>query len=63
MGSEIRSAIDFYERHPISAEIIKASVKTGRSIRDLVKAEGLLDDADLDRALDVLALTRGGLTT
>ncbi|RDV02152.1 class I SAM-dependent methyltransferase [Undibacter mobilis] len=30
MGSEIRSAIDFYERHPISAEIIKARLLAAR---------------------------------
>ena len=30
MGSEIRSAIDFYERHPISAEIIKAKLLAAR---------------------------------
>ena len=30
MGTEIRSAIDFYERHPISAEIIKAKLLAAR---------------------------------
>ena len=30
MASEIRSAIDFYERHPISAEIIKAKLLEAR---------------------------------
>ncbi|MEJ7583724.1 MAG: class II fumarate hydratase [Acidimicrobiales bacterium] len=45
-----------------AGEIIKASVKTGRSIRELVREQGLMTDAELDRALDVLALTKGGLT-
>jgi len=30
VGTEIRSAIDFYERHPISAEIIKAKLLAAR---------------------------------
>ncbi len=37
-------------------------MKTGRSIRELVREQGLMTEAELDRALDVLALTKGGLT-
>ncbi len=44
------------------AEILKASLKTGRSIRELVKEQGLMSDAELSRALDVLSLTKGGIT-
>jgi fumarate hydratase class II len=47
-----------YER---AAEIIKESVKTGKSIRQLVLEAGLMTDDELDRALDVLAMTRGGI--
>jgi fumarate hydratase class II len=45
-----------------AAEIIKASTKTGRSIRELVLEQGLMSEEELDRALDVLALTKGGVT-
>ena len=45
-----------------AAEIIKASTKTGRSIRELVLEQGLMTEDELDRALDVLALTKGGTT-
>jgi fumarate hydratase class II len=48
-----------YER---AAEVIKESTKTGRSIRELVLERGWMTDAELDRALDVLALTKGGIT-
>jgi fumarate hydratase class II len=48
-----------YER---TAELIKESLKTGTPIRDLVAATGELSPEDLDRALDALALTRGGVT-
>ena len=44
-----------------SAEIIKESMHSGRSIRELVLEQGLLSDEELDRALDVIAMTRGGL--
>ena len=47
-----------YER---AAEVIKESTTSGRSIRELVLERGWMTDAELDRALDVLALTRGGL--
>ncbi|MEA3020405.1 MAG: fumarate hydratase, class [Actinomycetota bacterium] len=48
-----------YER---AAEVIKESVKTGTSIRELVLKRKWLTAAELDKALDVLALTKGGLT-
>src|SRR2546421_6125611 len=48
-----------YER---AAEVIKESTKTGKSIRELVKKRGWMTDEELDKALDVLALTKGGTT-
>ena len=47
-----------YER---TAALIKESQQTGTPIRDLVAATGEISPEDLDRALDVSALTRGGL--
>jgi len=47
--------------YDVAAEVVKEAVRTDRSIREVVRERGLLDEADLDRALDVLALTRGGL--
>jgi fumarate hydratase class II len=47
-----------YER---AAKLVKESVSTGRSIRELALEQGLMDDADLDRALDVLSMTKGGI--
>jgi fumarate hydratase, class II len=48
-----------YER---AAEVIKESTKSGRPIRELVRERGWMTDAELDKALDVLALTKGGTT-
>src|SRR5262249_11312332 len=44
-----------------TAEIAKAAVASGRSIRDLVLERGLLDAARLDEILSVDAMTRGGV--
>jgi fumarate hydratase class II len=43
-----------------AAELVKKSVKTGRSIRELAREEGLMTDEELDQALDVLGMTKGG---
>jgi fumarate hydratase class II len=48
-----------YER---AAEVIKESTKTGKSIRELVLKRKWMTAEELDRALDVLALTKGGIT-
>jgi aspartate ammonia-lyase len=44
-----------------TAEIAKAAVLSGRSIRDLVLERGLLDREGLDAILSVDAMTRGGV--
>lgn len=47
-----------------AAAVAKSAVATGRTIREEVLARGLVDDLDeLDRSLDVLAMTRGGRLT
>ncbi len=57
----IGTALNPYIGYERSAEIIKESVKTGRSIRELVLEAGLMTDDEIDRALDVIAMTRGGI--
>ncbi|MDP9333586.1 MAG: class II fumarate hydratase [Actinomycetota bacterium] len=44
-----------------TAAIIKESSRTGKSIRQVVRSRKLMTDAELDRALDVEAMTRGGI--
>jgi fumarate hydratase class II len=44
-----------------TAALIAESQRTGTPIRDLVAATGELSAEELDRALDVLALTEGGI--
>ena len=57
----IGTALNPYIGYERSAEIIKESIKTGRSIRELVLEAGLMNDEEIDRALDVIAMTRGGI--
>ncbi|MGH9165775.1 MAG: aspartate ammonia-lyase, partial [Acidimicrobiales bacterium] len=47
-----------YER---ASEVVREALRSGRAIRKLVLERGWLGEAELDRALDVLALTRGGV--
>jgi fumarate hydratase, class II len=57
----IGTALNPYLGYEVAAEIVKEATKTGRSVRDVVTARKLMTDEELDRALDVLALTRGGI--
>ncbi len=57
----IGTALTPYIGYEKAAELVKRSSRTGRSIRELVLEEGLMSDAELDRALDVLGMTKGGL--
>ncbi len=58
----IATSLNPYLGYERTAEIIQESLKTGVSIRDLVTASGEVAPEDLDRALDALALTKGGIT-
>jgi fumarate hydratase, class II len=47
-----------YER---SGEVIKEATETGRSIREVVVERGWMTNAEVDRALDIVAMTKGGI--
>ncbi len=47
-----------YER---TARVVKECLRSGRSVRAVVLEWGWMSEGELDAALDVLALTRGGL--
>jgi fumarate hydratase class II len=57
----IGTALNPYIGYEATAEVIKESTRTGKSIRDIVKRRKLMTDAELDRALDVESMTRGGI--
>ena len=57
----IGTSLNPYIGYETAAEIVKESIATGRSVREIVLARGLMTDEELDRALDVEAMTRGGI--
>ena len=59
-STALATALSPYIGYAATAEIAKESVKTGRSIRELVLERGLLDAKRLDEILSVQAMTRGG---
>ncbi len=57
----VATALSPYIGYAATAEIAKASVETGRSVRDLVLERGLIDAATLDRVLSPEAMTKPGI--
>jgi aspartate ammonia-lyase len=55
------TALSPYIGYAATADIAKESVKSGRTIRDLVLERKLLDPKRLDEILSVDAMTRGGI--
>jgi aspartate ammonia-lyase len=55
------TALSPYIGYAKTAEIAKAAVASGRSIRELVLERRLMDSAQLDRVLSVEAMTRPGI--
>ena len=57
----IGTSLNPYIGYETAAKVIKESVKTGKSIRQIVLAKKLMTAEELDRALDVESMTRGGI--
>ncbi|GAC1305202.1 MAG: class II fumarate hydratase [Acidimicrobiales bacterium] len=57
----IGTSLNPYIGYEKAAEVIKESVRTGKDLRTIVLEKGLLSEADADRALDVMAMTKGGI--
>jgi fumarate hydratase, class II len=57
----IGTALTPYIGYETTAAIVKESARTGKSVRAIVRRRKLMTDAELDRALDVEAMTRGGI--
>jgi fumarate hydratase class II len=54
------TALNPYLGYDEAARVSKRAVAERRPLREVILEEGLLDEATLDKALDVLAMTRGG---
>ena len=57
----IGTALNPYIGYEKAAEVIKASIREDKTIRDVVLEEGLLSEEEVDKVLDVMAMTRGGI--
>ena len=60
-GTAIGTALNPYIGYEEVAKVIKASVAEGKDLRTIVLERGLLTEAEVDRALDVEAMTKGGI--
>jgi aspartate ammonia-lyase len=60
-STAVATSLSPYIGYARTAEIAKASVATGRPIRDLVLERGLMDAQQLDRILSVEAMTKPGI--
>jgi fumarate hydratase class II len=57
----IGTSLNPYIGYETAAEVIKESTRTGRSIRQVVRRRGLMTDEEIDAALDIRSMTRGGI--
>jgi len=55
------TSLNPYIGYEAAAEVVKESVRSGRSVREIVLERGLLSAEQLDHALDVLSMTKGGV--
>ena len=57
----IVTALNPYIGYEQAAKVVKTALAEGKDLRAVVLEMGLLSEEDVDRALDVLAMTRGGI--
>jgi fumarate hydratase class II len=57
----IATSLNAFIGYDKAAKVVKESIATGKSPREVVLEWGLMTDAELDNALDVLAMTKGGI--
>ncbi|MHB8190707.1 MAG: class II fumarate hydratase [Ferrimicrobium sp.] len=57
----IGTALNPYIGYEAAARVIKRALREGKDLRSVVLEEGLLSEEEVDRALDVIAMTKGGV--
>jgi fumarate hydratase class II len=60
-SSAIVTALNPYIGYEKAAKVVKQALAEGKDLRTVVLENGLLSEAEVDRALDVEAMTRGGI--
>jgi fumarate hydratase class II len=56
----IATALAPHLGYDLTAEVVKAALAEGKTLREVVLERGLMEPDVLDRTLDVLAMTKGG---
>ncbi|HZD64486.1 MAG TPA: aspartate ammonia-lyase, partial [Acidimicrobiales bacterium] len=57
----IGTSLNPYIGYEAAAKVIKQAMAEGKDLRTVVLEQGLLSEEEADRALDVMAMTRGGI--
>jgi fumarate hydratase class II len=57
----VGTSLNPYIGYDEAAKVIKQSLKENKTLREVVLERGLLTEAEVDKALDVVAMTKGGV--
>jgi fumarate hydratase class II len=57
----IATALNPYIGYENAAKVVKRAAAEGKDLRTVVLESGLMSEDEVDRALDVEAMTRGGI--
>jgi fumarate hydratase class II len=57
----VGTSLNPYIGYEKAAHVIKRSVKENKSLREIIAEEGLLTEDEVNKALDVMAMTKGGI--
>ncbi|MGH9069002.1 MAG: class II fumarate hydratase [Acidimicrobiales bacterium] len=57
----IGTALNPYIGYEAAAKVIKTATAEGKDLRTVVLEQGLMSEVEVDKALDVMAMTRGGI--
>ena len=57
----IGTSLNPYIGYEKAAKVIKKSLAEGKTLREVVLEQGLMSEEEVDKALDVMAMTKGGL--
>jgi fumarate hydratase class II len=57
----ISAALNPYIGYDAVARVVKKAMAENKTLREVILEEGLMEKVDVDRALDVVAMTKGGI--
>jgi aspartate ammonia-lyase len=61
ISPSLATALNAYVGYKTAADVVKTALKEGKSIPDVVREQGLLDEATLAKVLDPALLTEPGI--